>query len=177
MLQSLHRVISKYIELGVHKVESADISILSLHRLFIGIGVAVPIIVILIILCCILYFVYARYRRKKLQALLQSYQRRSQRNRSESASTSFLAPPPYTPLEHDPSAKPSESELPPYSEVDQFASTALTISHGDTPPTTQDTTPTENVVTSESAAAQSGESTEIPLEDVPLLSDNDENES
>ena len=145
-----------------------------LHRLFIGIGVAVPTIVILIILCCILYFVYARYRRKKLQALLQSYQRRS---RSDSASTSFLAPPPYTPLEHDPSARPSESELPPYSEVDQFASTALTISHGDTPPTTQDTTPTENVATNESTAAQSGESTEIPLEDVPLLSDNDENES
>lgn len=154
---------------------------LFLRRLFIGIGVAVPTIVILIILCCVLYFVYARYRRKKLQALLQSYQRRSHRSRSDSASTSFLAPPPYTPLEHDPSAMPSESELPAYSEVDQFASTALTISHGDTPPTTQEATPIVNVATSTSesdAATQTtGESTEIPLEDVPLLSDNDENES
>ena len=150
-----------------------------LHRLFIGIGVAVPTIVVLIVLCCILYFVYARYRRKKLQALLQSYQRRSQRGRSNSASTSFLAPPPYTPLEHDPSARPSESELPAYSEVDQYASTSLTISHGDTPPTTQDTTtqtPAENVATTDESA-ESGESTEIPLEDVPLLSDNDENDS
>jgi hypothetical protein len=154
--------------------------------LFIGIGIAVPTIVILIILCCVLYFVYARYRRNKLRALLQNYQRRSHRSRSDSASTSFLAPPPYTPLEHDPSAMPSESELPAYSEVDQFASTSLTISHGDTPPTTQDTTPTEdvatsteNVATSESDAATqtTGESTEIPLEDVPLLSDNDESET
>ena len=76
---------------------------------------------------------------------------------------------------------PSESELPAYSEVDQFASTALTISHGDTSPTTQEATPTVNVATSTSesdAATQTtGESTEIPLEDVPLLSDNDENES
>ena len=134
-----------------------------------------PTVVILIVLCCILYFVYARYRRKKLQAILLSYQRRSQRGRSDS--TSFLAPPPYTPLEHDPSARPSESELPAYSEVDQFASTSLTISHGDTPPTIQDTTPTEDTAASESADAPSGESTEIPLEDVPLLSDNDENES
>ena len=152
-----------------------------LHRLFIGIGVSVPIIVILIVLCCVLYFVYARYRRKKLQALLQSYHRRSRRGRSESASTSFVAPPPYTPLEHDEAAKPGESELPPYSEVDQFAATALTIAHGQTPPTSthNDTPPTANVASSESAAAQSasGESTEIPLEDVPLLSDNDENES
>lgn len=173
MLQSLHRVSDQACE-----VESADInSFLSSHRLFIGIGISVPTIVILIILCCILYFVYARYRRKKLQALLQSYHRRSQRHGSDSASTSFLAPPPYTPLEHNPSSRPSESELPPYSEVDQFASTAPTISHSEAPPTTQDTPPTENIAASEPDTAQSGESTEIPLEDVPLLSDNDENES
>ena len=110
------------------------ISILSLHRLFIGIGIAVPtiVIILLIILCCILYFIYAQYRRNKLQALLLSCQR-SQCNRSDSTM-------------------------------------ALTISHGDTPPTTQDATPTKNVATNESVAAQSGESTEVPLEDVSLIS-------
>ena len=93
-----------YIEVrAVSKPRNADIGTLSYchppphthththtHRLFIGVGVAVPTIVLLIILCCVLYFVYARYRRKKLRALLENYSRRSHRHTD---STNFLAPP------------------------------------------------------------------------------------
>lgn len=141
------------------------------YRLFIGIGVTVPIIVLLIVLCCVLYIVYAHYRRKKLQALLRAYsRRRSQEERTNSSS--FVAPPPYTPFDNEQESTPSESELPSYSVVDQFGSTALTVQH--TSSTGQESS--EQNITRGSAATQNGaetETTEIPLEDVPLLSDDD----
>ena len=155
---------------------SLTLTHMHMARLFIGIGVSVPIIVILIVLCCVTYVVYARYRRQKLQALLRSYSERSNRQERR-GSANFTAPPPYTPFARDGETHLNESELPAYSEQDQFAVAESTLDTSHTSPSEGDTPTTaaeENTESSRNEVVT--ETSEMPLEDVPLLSD-DESQS
>ena len=65
----------------------------------------------------------------------------------------------------------SESDLPAYTEVDHFSGTPTSQQE---PSTAQQSTVNESTTTQNGAET---ETTEIPLEDVPLLSDDDGNQS
>lgn len=78
-----------------------------------------------------------------------------------------MAPPPYTPLADEGEPQHLESELPAYSETDQFA-TALTVLQS-SPPVQEPPVAMQNAT--DEPAAQDSEVAESSLDDVPLLSD------
>ena len=85
-----------------------------------------------------------------------------------------MAPPPYTPFAHDGETHLNESELPAYSEEDHFATASTPLDNSQDPSREQPSSETAAEQSSEGARNETvTETSEIPLEDVPLLSDDE----
>ena len=87
----------------------------------------IPVIIIVIVIVVVIYCMCVRHQNRKMRTLLDTYNARRQREREnrENEESSFVAPPPYTPLEGSEQRKDNEQDpdLPVYTESDPYAPT------------------------------------------------------
>ncbi len=122
----------------------------------------VPLVVFIIVGVVAMYCICSHYQNRKMRRATLAYANRRERERRADDSA-FLAPPPYTPTET--TNKTTESDLPSYTMTDPYKNTAQS-------PTQQELAVPEQEPETEVSAAPGSV---IELEDVPLLSDGEQN--
>ena len=130
------------------------------HRLSIGLGVGIPTIIGIIVLVVLLYCWCVRYQNRKMQVLIESYER-EENNSHRTEGTNFVAPPPYTPLRGEEETD-LDAELPPYCENDPFTGPTSPNSSED-----QERTASPRQSSPQAAATDNDQTVEVELEDVP----------